>query len=554
MNRLNAMATNGRMQNARCGVGLPAGGPSCLLLLGVLVVLLGCQSDTSRPPEDGEDTVSSPSVELKSGEALAKKYCGSCHRYPEPDLLDESSWRDHVLPPMGYMMGIYPEGERPDSLFEPGRAGEIVREAGVYPEDPQLSGAEWDRIVRFYTENAPDEPLPQDDPPDIELGLDEFEVRFPDFRLEPPLTSLVHIDAARSRIFVGDHKDDVATLNILDRRGEPTDVLAVGTAPSSLHMRQDVPFVANMGAFMPSDEPSGRLVRLLRRDGTSGYDSYYTILDSLQRPAHFAVADLTGNGMSDVVVCEFGYHTGQLAWFENEGGGEFAEHVLMPKPGAVRTYVHDFNDDGRPDIIALMGQGDEGVDIYYNRGGGRFERERVLQFHPAFGSSYFELVDFNGDGHLDILYANGDNGDYYPTLKRYHGVRIFMNDGKNAFEERYFFPLNGAYRAKAEDFDRDGDLDIAAVSFYPDFRDRPRESFVYLENQGGLSFEARTFRGYDRGRWIVFDTGDLTGNGAPDIVLGSFTGFQAIGDTTGLNETWWKEGPSIAILENVSSK
>ena len=548
------MITWRSLTKTRRGTAGPAGGWRGLLFVGGLIVLMGCSSDPDPVQEEGDSPASTAPEQLKSGEALAKTHCGSCHLYPEPDLLDRTSWREHVLPPMGYMMGIYPDGERPDSLFESGRAGTRVREAGVYPKEPQLSRAKWERIARFYTENAPEDPLPQDNPPDIEMGLDQFDVRFPDFRLEPPLTSLVHIDTARSRIFVGDHKDDVATLNILNRRGEPTDMLAVGTAPSSLHMRQDVPFVANMGEFMPSDRANGRLVRLLQRKEESGYDSYYTILDSLQRPAHFAIEDLTGNGLTDVVVGEFGYHTGRLAWFENRGGGQFAEHVLMPKPGAVRTYVHDFNDDGRPDIIALMGQGDEGIDIYYNRGGGRFERERVLEFHPAYGSSYFELVDFNQDGHLDILYTNGDNGDYYPTLKRYHGVRIFINDGTNAFEERYFFPLNGAYRAKAEDFDQDGDLDIAAVSFYPDFRDRPRESFVYLENQGDLSFEARTFEGYDRGRWIVFDTGDLTGNGAPDIVLGSFTGFQAIGDTTGLNERWWTQGPSIAILENVSPK
>jgi hypothetical protein len=156
------------------------------LVLGNLFVLLGCQSETTEPREQGEKEEAVRPAELKSGAALAKQYCSSCHLYPEPDLLDKTSWREHVLPPMGYMLGIYPNGERPDSLFESGRAGEIVREAGVYPTEPQLARAEWDRIEQFYLENAPEEPLPMEDPPEIELGLDQFEVRFPDFRVEPP--------------------------------------------------------------------------------------------------------------------------------------------------------------------------------------------------------------------------------------------------------------------------------------------------------------------------------------------------------------------------------
>jgi hypothetical protein len=88
--------------------------------------------------------------------------------------------------------------------------------------------------------------------------------------------------------------------------------------------------------------------------------------------------------------------------------------------------------------------------------------------------------------------TNGDNGDYPAVLKPHHGVRIYLNDGKNAFEEHYFFPLNGAFKALAEDFDLDGDLDIAVISMFPDFEGRPEEGFVYLENKGEMQFNAST--------------------------------------------------------------
>ena len=44
--------------------------------------------------------------------------------------------------------------------------------------------------------------------------------------------------------------------------------------------------------------------------------------------------------------------------------------------------------------------------------------------------------------------------------------------------------MYGAFGARAADFDNDGDLDIAAISFYPDFEIEKRESFVYLQNNG----------------------------------------------------------------------
>src|SRR5690606_4048923 len=112
---------------------------------------------------------------------------------------------------------------------------------------------------------------------------------------------------------------------------------------------------------------------------------------------------------------------------------------------------------------------------------GGFREERILTFSPSFGSVYFELVDMNHDGFLDILYCNGDNGDYRPILKDYHGIRVFENDGRNNFNQAYFYPMYGAFKASAADFDLDGDLDIFAISYFPDPHAQPRRDLVYLE-------------------------------------------------------------------------
>ena len=102
------------------------------------------------------------------------------------------------------------------------------------------------------------------------------------------------------------------------------------------------------------------------------------------------------------------------------------------------------------------------------------------------GSSVF---DFEGDGDLDLLATNGDNGDIDPPpFKAYHGIRLYLNNGRNEFKEAFYWPQNGAFGALPEDFDGDGDMDILAISYFPNYIESREESLVYLENQGGLKF------------------------------------------------------------------
>ena len=98
-------------------------------------------------------------------------------------------------------------------------------------------------------------------------------------------------------------------------------------------------------------------------------------------------------------------------------------------------------------------------------------------------SQYLELADFNKDGFDDIVYVCGDNADKSPILKNYHGIYIYLNDGKSNFTPSYFYPRIGAYKAIVLDYYLDGDLDIAAISFFPDYLRYPEESFIYLNNK-----------------------------------------------------------------------
>ena len=508
-------------------------------------LLLGCSAGSSN--DASRETLSelTGSVSLK-GKQLARRHCQSCHQFPDPESLNKSTWKQAVLPKMAYRLGLYLDTTRA-ALVEETRNNQTVVLESTFPKEAQLSLADWKKMEDYYLAHAPDHLSNDSLQPAIQVGLRHFKTRVPSFRADPPMSTLVKIDTGKSLIYLGDTKADYSTVNILSAQGDLIQSVAVQSAPSQIiPTRDDVLHVLTMGRMLPTDIATGKLLRIFKRPMETTYQSFTTTLDKLQRPVHTTFADLNQDGVDDVVVCAFGNYTGRFAWYD---GATQEEHVLNPRPGASRAVVEDFDQDGWPDLAVLMAQGDEGIYFYYNQQNGTFREERKLRFPPSYGSTYFELADFNQDGHLDILYTAGDNADYWPILKPYHGVRIFLNDGQQHFEEAKFIPLHGAYKAVARDFDQDGDLDIAAVSFFPDYERTPSEGFVYLENLGNLTFESSTFTQADAGRWITLDAADLDQDGDQDIVLASFAALE-VADYKQLNERWIASGPSLMILEN----
>ncbi len=479
---------------------------------------------------------------LARGEALASLHCGGCHALPTPDLLDRPTWQNYVLPRMGYQLGIYPHDSVREALFEAGPGEARVRAANIFPATPQLAADEWTAIQAYYLGQAPDT-LPRPDVP-APQPLTQFAVRTPAYRLAPPSTTLVQMAPGRG-LYVGDANSQA--LYFFDQDLQLQRAARTREGAVSLDATPEAWRITVMGSFSPTDAPSGFVMEL----PTAEQAAPRVLLPNLQRPVHAAYADLDGDGLQDIVVCEFGKWTGALAWWAAQPDSTYQRRMLRPVAGAIRTEIADLNGDGRPDIVALFGQGDEGIFIYYNEGQGRFRETRALTFPASYGSSFFRLYDYDGDGHLDILYCAGDNADYPPVRKPYHGVYVFRNDGQNRFSPHFFYPVPGAYAVQPADFDGDGDTDLAVIAFFPDFDQQPAQGFLYLENEGENNFSPYTFEGVEAGRWLVMDVGDLDGDGDPDIVLGSLT-FEVVGQPARVQQ-WVQGGLPFVVLENQRS-
>lgn len=453
-----------------------------------------------------------------SGEILAKTYCGSCHLFPDPILLNKSAWVKEVLPEMGKKFGL--------SYYDGVYFSNTEENSYPFTDSVQshIAFADWQKIVQYYQETAPARQPLQSRPP-VKQFTDRFTVHEGILKDVDPTTVYVKIDPGNHRIYTSSVFDSVfavfdSHLDLLHKQNIHRTMVDMWFN-NDLHLpgaRNGV--LTNIGILYPNDARNGSVDSFhLTKDGK--LELLKTISEEIPRPVQTTIADLDGDGKKDYLICGFGNNNGEFYYLKKTDSA-LVKKLLISLPGAVKAYVDDFNKDGLPDIIVLMAQAQEGIFMFLNKGNGNFERKELLRFPPIYGSSYFEMEDVNGDGLKDIIYTCGDNLDFTAdVLKNYHGVYIFLNKGNYKFEQAYFFPIHGCYKAIARDFDNDGDIDIITISYFPDYKNQLEESIVYLENKGNFNFSPYTVQEYDSGNWITMDAADVDGDGDDDIVIGS---------------------------------
>jgi hypothetical protein len=465
---------------------------------------------------------------------LAQKHCGSCHQYADPTLLTRKVWEESVLPYMALRMGVKSEIAEMDSLNE--------LELALEPTTALISEEGWQRVKNFYLALAP-ERLKTPKIPPLEMLRGQFDLKRAQLFSEKMTNiSCVKIDPKRQVVYACD--DANGEIWMLAPGGFPKKHFGNQLAVSDIELTQKGLLVTYIGNSVGMTMHPNGFNQLVSVDGGSAQNASL-LLTKLYRPTQTLSVDLNGDDKKELVTCEYGVDKGTFSVWYPTSDSTYRQKVLSPTAGAIRAEAVDWDMDGRRDLMVLFAQGDERIVLYRNLGNDEFEEKVLLRFPPVYGSSYFELADLDGDKRLDILYTCGDNADYSLIMKPYHGVYAFVQKEDGTFRQKFHFPMDGAYKAVARDFDKDGDQDIVAIAYFGNYNSSTPNDLVYLQNRDG-KFAPHLLPGINRGRWMCLDAADVDGDGDDDIALGS----HPVGLMPGGARTDWATGPGVIILLN----
>ena len=528
------------------------------------------------------DSVETATVERpadRSGKELADIYCVRCHLAPRPEDLAKENW-PLALAGMGTYIGFKGDEladftlvpEDPDAADSSTAAGADYRfftklhdaggtehVVGGYKafvlDSPLISVEDWQKIRDYYVANAApiaDMYIRRSKHPVME----GFTPTDADLDIEPNgLVFATLVDEASGLLYVGrsvmedwtvggrpgfEGTDDLLVFDLAT--GKRVGYMELHSDPIELEITDTGVRLSTHGKHpIEGDNAVGSIIDVTGLD--EGSVRNRMLVQGLHRVAMHQTQDLDGDGREDLLVNTYGdgifsSFGGQLSLYwqtpeyaslwdaapaEIPAGplqGAFEESVLVNQVGMISSAIGDFNDDGRPDLVALTAQGTQQITLFVNEGERKFEQHVLRNYTPGWGFNMVYAADMDGDGFTDIITVNGDNTSGGIKPKPYHGLRIYRNNGDLTFTERYFYPMHGALRAAIEDFDGDGDQDAAVIATWAEWVFDEPETFVYLDNRGGFDFSPQSMPSENFAIWVSLDVGDVNADAKPDIILG----------------------------------
>jgi len=268
-------------------------------------------------------------------------------------------------------------------------------------------------------------------------------------------------------------------------------------------------------------EPDSSTIEVLlgNGDGTFAQGTLYPLPEE---PTCVAVADFNGDGRLDILAGLIGNDS--IAVLPGSGNGQFGFPLLSGNVpslagglAAVNIAVADLNGDGHPDVVVLAPVGvPSGVFAFLNQGDGTFKESFTAPDDPT-DSYYFDAIalgDLNEDGYVDLVIVD-TNGTAYVANGKGDGTFPPASGWKP------FGAGDTAFGAELVDVNGDGHLDLVTsgatvgvdISFGLNAGDLV--SVLLGDGTGNLSV-AKVYRG-EPGMFSL-SVADLNGDGHPDVV------------------------------------
>jgi len=232
-------------------------------------------------------------------------------------------------------------------------------------------------------------------------------------------------------------------------------------------------------------------------------DGFFGLLSEESHSAVFFDADNDG----DYDLFNVHTWTGNHRIYRNDGAGNFQDAsrdsgIQVDAAEARGAAAGDLDGDGWTDIV-LTGWENQPMQIYFGRGGFRFERRSLGRLGSKLSNQGVMLADVDGDGDLDIA-ATGHALTNVPI----GSIALLANDGNGNFRNMTAssgirFGDEGTNGWSFGDLDGDADLDAVIVG--------PSRTRIYLnDGAGGFTFRQLINRGNFTGALADFDhDGDL---------------------------------------------
>lgn len=263
-------------------------------------------------------------------------------------------------------------------------------------------------------------------------------------------------------------------------------------------------------------------ISVLTADGDGGFVSgeSYPVGDVTTFNVKVAVGDVTGNGHPDIVAA--GFRTQDVLVFQGDGSGEFAEPAIHSAGAGISPWsltLGDVDGDGHSDIVTANGDNNN-VSVLLSDGAGGFAQ--AANFPAGQFPNTVVVGDVTDDGHPDIVTANGASGD----------VSVLEGDGDGQFSAPRHLAIgadNTPQSVIIADATGNGHADIVIAnesvgSFGLGGGTPGNVAILEGDGAGGFADVQEWVLNEDSGRAQSVAVRDITGSGHADLIVTQPTG------------------------------